>query len=216
MDIRSAARLSGLLLVLAAVGCSDDGYTTTDVSNLFEIDPPYAGAEAGQTQQFTATLGGDPVAVTWESSDPSIATVSSTGLVSTLNAGFVAITAAQTANPSVIKSASLTIIPGPILLTSGVPVTGIGGDIGDLIRYRVNVPAGATNLVIQMSGGTGDLDLHVRYGQMPTLATFDCRPYAGGNNETCTFPNPTAGVWFILLDVYDDATGVSLVATVSP
>jgi uncharacterized protein YjdB len=44
--------------------------------------------------QFTATIGGDPAAVTWESSDPTVATVSPSGLVtpSATNDGFVAIT----------------------------------------------------------------------------------------------------------------------------
>jgi hypothetical protein len=34
--------------------------------------------------------------------------------------------------------------------------------------------------------GTGDADLYVRIGAAPTTATYDCRPYKTGSNESCT------------------------------
>jgi hypothetical protein len=33
--------------------------------------------------------------------------------------------------------------------------------------------------------GTGDADLYVRIGKVPTTASYDCRPYKTGSNETC-------------------------------
>jgi hypothetical protein len=33
--------------------------------------------------------------------------------------------------------------------------------------------------------GTADADLYVRVGSEPTTATYDCRPYKSGSNETC-------------------------------
>ncbi len=33
--------------------------------------------------------------------------------------------------------------------------------------------------------GTSDADLYVRIGREPTTATYDCRPYKAGSNETC-------------------------------
>ena len=33
--------------------------------------------------------------------------------------------------------------------------------------------------------GTNDADLYVRIGSEPTTATYDCRPYKSGSNETC-------------------------------
>jgi hypothetical protein len=33
--------------------------------------------------------------------------------------------------------------------------------------------------------GTADADLYVRIGAEPTTATYDCRPYKSGSNETC-------------------------------
>ncbi|WP_367379596.1 PPC domain-containing protein [Arsenicicoccus sp. oral taxon 190] len=44
--------------------------------------------------------------------------------------------------------------------------------------YSIKVPAGATNLQITTSGGTGDVDLYVKAGSAPTTTSYDCRPTA--------------------------------------
>ncbi|HKV10419.1 MAG TPA: pre-peptidase C-terminal domain-containing protein [Thermoanaerobaculia bacterium] len=96
------------------------------------------------------------------------------------------------------------------VLSNGVPVTGISGATGNQQFWTMSVPAGASNLQFQTSGGTGDADLYVRFGSAPTTAVYDCRPYTGGNNETCTFPTPTAGTWHVMLNGYAAYSGVTL------
>lgn len=218
MNLRSAARLSGLLLLLGAFGCTEDGYEITDLSNQFEVSPAYRGVDEGLPPiQYVATQGGDPVTVTWESSAPTVATVSATGLVTPLNDGFAAITATQTGGRK--KSASLTVnaLFGTPLV-SGTPVTGINGAVGAMnLLYRIYVPAGTSNLRVQLAGGTGDLDIYVVKGpNIPSYTNWLCRPYAGGNNELCNIPNPASGTWYIWIDVYEAATGATLTATVTP
>ena len=44
------------------------------------------------------------------------------------------------------------------------------------------VPAGTYEFDMT---GTGDADLYVRVGKAPTTATYDCRPYKTGTNESC-------------------------------
>ena len=218
MNLRSAARLSGLLLVLGALACADEGYKATDLSNQFVVTPAFVGIDEGLPPiQFTATQGTTPVTVTWESSNTAIATVSPTGLVSPINDGFAAITATQSGGQK--KSASLTVnalFGTPI--TSGVPVTGIGGAVGiTTLLYRIYVPTGKTNLNVTLGGGTGDIDLYVQRGpNPPTTALFGCRSWNGGNTENCTFANPTSGTWYIFLDVYTAGAGATLTATVTP
>jgi hypothetical protein len=95
-------------------------------------------------------------------------------------------------------------------LQNGVPVTGISGALGSQQSWTMSVPAGATSLQIQLSGGTGDADLYVRYGSAPTTSVWDCRPYAGDNNETCSFPAPAAGTWHVLLVGDDPYSGATL------
>jgi hypothetical protein len=155
--------------------------------------------------------------VTWESSNTAVATVTSTDLVSPINDGFAAITATQSNGAK--KSASLTVnalFGTPV--TSGVPVTGIGGAVGiTTLLYRIYVPTGKTNLNVTLAGGTGDIDLYVQRGpNTPTTSAYGCRSWNSGNGENCAFTNPASGTWYIFLDVYAAATGATLTATVTP
>lgn len=103
--------------------------------------------------------------------------------------------------------------PGGSVLTNGVPLTGLSGAASSSQYYTVQVPAGATNLVIASSGGTGDADLYVRAGSQPTTATYDCRPYKSGNAESCSFATPVAGTYHVMLSAYSAYSGVSLQAS---
>ena len=78
------------------------------------------------------------------------------------------------------------------------------------VKYQLEVPNGASNLLFAMYGGTGDADMYVKYGTPPTNTSYNCRPYAFGNNETCFFPTPQAGTWYVTLKGYTAAAGVSL------
>ena len=84
---------------------------------------------------------------------------------------------------------------------------------GSMQNFSVVVPAGATNLVIQTSGGTGDVDLYVRASAVPTLSVYDCRSWFNGNNETCTFPAPLTTTYNIMLYGYTAYSGVNLTVT---
>ncbi|ANB17022.1 Subtilisin [Dokdonella koreensis DS-123] len=107
---------------------------------------------------------------------------------------------------------------GGSVLQNGVPVTGLSAASGQALTYTLVVPAGATNLSFQISGGSGDADLYVRYGSAPgtTTGTFDCRPYLSGNNETCTISNVQAGTYYVTLRAYTAFSGVTLVGSYTP
>lgn len=96
------------------------------------------------------------------------------------------------------------------VLSNGVPITGIGGAANVEKRYTMTVPAGASNLLIATSGGTGDADLYVKFGAAPTTTLYDCRPFATGNAETCTFATPSAGTWHVMVRMYNTVSGVTL------
>ena len=83
-------------------------------------------------------------------------------------------------------------------------------------NYTLAVPAGKTTLTFNISGGTGDADLYVRSGAAPTTATYDCRPYTTGNNETCTFSSPVAATFYVNVRAYAGYSGVTLKGTYSP
>ncbi|HWO17607.1 MAG TPA: pre-peptidase C-terminal domain-containing protein [Kofleriaceae bacterium] len=101
-------------------------------------------------------------------------------------------------------------------LANGVPVTGIADSTaGNFKLFSIAVPAGQSTLTITMSGGTGDADLYVNFGAIPTDTAFQCRPYLSGNNETCTFTPPQAGTYYIGLRVYSAYSGVTLTGSYS-
>lgn len=103
--------------------------------------------------------------------------------------------------------------PGDGGLQNGVPVTGVAGAAGSTQRWTFTVPAGARNLVIAISGGSGDADLYVRRGTAPTTSAYDCRPYRAGNAESCSFATPQAGTWHVLVRGYTSFSGVTLRAS---
>jgi serine protease len=100
--------------------------------------------------------------------------------------------------------------PPAIELQNGVTVTGISVGANGTINYELHVPNGATNLLFAMYGGTGDADIYVKRGTPPTNTSYDCRPFSFGNNETCFFPAPASGVWYVNVKGFSAATGVSL------
>jgi pseudolysin/vibriolysin len=105
---------------------------------------------------------------------------------------------------------------GGTQLQNGVAKTGLAGSSGTELSYTVVVAAGASNLSIVTSGGTGDADLYVKFGSAPTTSSYNCRPYLNGNNETCTFAAPQAGTYYVKVRGYSTFSGVSLKATWTP
>lgn len=93
------------------------------------------------------------------------------------------------------------------------PVSGQVGNLSDnrgWTRYTWTIPAGVSSMEVSISGGSGDADLYMRYGSQPTTSAYDCRPYLSGNNETCSFNNPSAGTWHIGIRAYSAYSGVTL------
>lgn len=100
--------------------------------------------------------------------------------------------------------------PPGIPLQNGVVVTGIEVADDESIVYELQVPNGASQLFFGMSGGTGDADMYVRRDQRPTDSAYDCRPFRFGNEETCYFPAPESGTYFVRIKGFTAASGISL------
>ena len=104
--------------------------------------------------------------------------------------------------------------PTDNVLTNGTTVT-IESDGTEQPLYSFDMPADATNLVIQSTGGTGDVDLYVKAGSEATLNNYDYRPYKGGNNETVSVATPQVGKWYVMGNPYGNQSfgNVSLTAS---
>ena len=95
----------------------------------------------------------------------------------------------------------------------GLALANLSGATGASLEHTITVPAGATDLVVRISGGTGDADLYLNHGSKGSDADFDCRPYQGGNEELCTVAAPAAGTWYISIKGYAAFSGLSLNAS---
>lgn len=70
-------------------------------------------------------------------------------------------------------------------------------------NFTFAVPAGASELNFKLAGGQGDADLYVKFAEQATVDVYDCRPYIGGNNETCTIENAQAGTYHVMVRGYN-------------
>lgn len=81
---------------------------------------------------------------------------------------------------------------------------------GQWKNYTITVPSGKTQMSIQLTG-TGDGDLYVKKGSLPTSSSYDFRPYQNGTNETVQVngtSNPvlSEGTWYVSVYGYSAAT----------
>ncbi|CAH9051721.1 Microbial collagenase [Pseudoalteromonas sp. CIP111854] len=110
-------------------------------------------------------------------------------------------------------STTATIIQGQsIPVLQRAQVVSISGQQNEQLLFVLNVPQEASNLSFSISEGGGDADLYVLYGSEPTLTSYDCRPYVGGNTEQCQFLAPQSGQYFVMIRGYNDFSDVELVA----
>ncbi len=94
--------------------------------------------------------------------------------------------------------------------SGGFTETGLSPARGENLSYTIDVPAGATSLVIDTSGGTGNADLVINFGSAPTRTDNDCLEMGAGNTHNCTITNPAAGTWFIIVRGTAAASDVQL------
>jgi pseudolysin/vibriolysin len=104
---------------------------------------------------------------------------------------------------------------GTTELQNNVGVTGVSGASGADNDFFITVPSGASNLVMSISGGSGDADLYTKFGSAPTTSSYDCRPYKSGNSESCSVASPAAGKYYIKVHGYSSYSGVTVKASYS-
>ena len=111
--LRLSTRFLALLAALQLAGCGGDDSNPTDTGGQTAVSSIAVAAAMNPvslpgTVKVTATVSpaAAPQAVTWASSDSSVATVDGTGLVTTRLTGSAVITATSVSNPAVSGSVS--------------------------------------------------------------------------------------------------------------
>ena len=101
------------------------------------------------------------------------------------------------------------------ILSNGAPISNLSGTLGSVSNFRFAVPSGVSSVSFSISGGTGDADLYVKYGQLATTSTFDQRPNLRSNAETVTINTPQAGDYYAMIYGFQAYTGVTITASYS-
>jgi len=135
-----------------------------------------------------------------------------------LNPNYIANSATQdvTTNHALNNS---TLTPGDVVgsnvIDNWIPVTNINVGAGfQWVTYRLEVPPGASELIIGTSGGNGDVVLAATHG---TLANFpdaisDDNLNGETNKEQVVIKNPSSGTWYISLRADQNVQGLTLEA----
>ena len=97
-------------------------------------------------------------------------------------------------------------------LTNGTATAALAGATNSQTFFTLEVPAGATNLNFNLTGGSGDADMYVKFGSAPTTSTggYDCRSWNSGNGESCAISNVQAGTYHVLVHGYAAYSGATL------
>lgn len=105
--------------------------------------------------------------------------------------------------------------PKDEVITNGVARTGINGAAKEQKFFVLEVPAGATNLKFETAGGTGDADLYVKFGSRPSLEVSDCKSTNSTSAETCNISSAQAGQYYVMVEAWNQISGVSLTGSYS-
>ncbi|MBQ4875818.1 M4 family metallopeptidase [Pseudoalteromonas luteoviolacea] len=100
-------------------------------------------------------------------------------------------------------------------LTNGVARTGISGSAKSQQFFTLDVPANASNLKFVTTGGTGDADLYVKFASRPTLQSYDCKSTTSTSAESCSIAAVQAGTYFVMVEAWNQISGVSLTGSYS-
>jgi uncharacterized protein YjdB len=171
------------------------------------VSPSSVSAIVGQTQSIAASVtqpsGAPTASISYGTTTPSVATVSSAGVVTAVAAGSarITVTAASSGNASFAAS-SVTATIAVTVASSGIPSIVLGQTVANLSSttgdalYNVAVPAGTSSLLVRTSGGSGSVYLYLYQGSSPA-GNAACSQFASQTAATCAVNAPTAGIWTV-------------------
>ncbi|MBN8465393.1 PPC domain-containing protein [Corallococcus exiguus] len=125
--------------------------------------------------------------------------------------------AAEKGPPPEERVQAMASCTGNIALTPNVTVTGISANAGEYsCTYTLYVASANSNLTFNTSGGSGDVDLYVKYGSEPTTGSSTCSSAGSSSTESCSITGAQVGTYYVKLYGYSAFSGATLKATSTP
>ncbi len=200
----------------ATVTVTNGGTNTPPIAN---VHGPYSG-NTNSNIPFSSSGSHDPDGTistyTWDFGDGATSNTRNPAHAYT-TAGTYNVTLTVTDNGGLSTEARTTATitdGGATVLGNGVPITGISGAQSSEKGYYIHIHGtNPSNLNINISGGTGDADIYIKQGSMPTRNVYDCQSGKAGNSESCTIASPAHGPYYIMIYAYNAYSGVTLSGT---
>ncbi len=121
---------------------------------------------------------------------------------------------AASAQVAAVDSAWVAVGVQPALAYTVIDTqSGLSASTGGSLSFSYATSANSLGMRFGTAGGTGDADLYVRFGAPPTTSTYDCRPYATGNTESCTFEPSQSGTYYVMINAYQGFSGLTFTAS---
>ncbi|UPG92679.1 S8 family serine peptidase [Luteibacter aegosomatissinici] len=119
------------------------------------------------------------------------------------------------ATAAVHAAAGVPLPPPLTVLARNLPVTNEALPQGGSSAYAIDVPNGARSLTVRTTGGSGDVTVYARVGQLPALDGSDATlvPRHPGNAEVVAASIPAPGRWFIRVVGEAQSTGFTVLGS---
>jgi leucyl aminopeptidase len=108
------------------------------------------------------------------------------------------------------KSAGTIEPPIDNVLQNGVAKTNINGVAKQQMFFTLDVPENSGDLLFATYGGTGDADLYVKFGEKPSLESYDCKSTNSNSVESCSVTPIKVGTYHVMVEAWNSISGVSL------
>ncbi|RKH45605.1 M4 family metallopeptidase [Corallococcus sicarius] len=100
-------------------------------------------------------------------------------------------------------------VAAPPTWTVITTLSNVGGSRNSNTNLSYVTPAGAAAMKFELSGGTGDADLYVKFGSAPTTTSYDCRSAGATSDESCTLSPAKQGTYYVLIKGYTAYSGTT-------
>jgi serine protease len=117
--------------------------------------------------------------------------------------------------PSCDTDPSLCPQPGQTIVLIDDQAVSANGEAQSETLYSIEVTSVFDELKIATQGGSGDLDIMVKFNSEARLNDYDCRSQNSGNDETCIIDKPQIGTYYINAYGYSKYNGSQIIASLS-